>query len=759
MDVTRRSRRPRSTATAFAIVAAGVLLSIRADPGGAGAAETFPPCPRDSDAATDLHCVDLLPAAGIADIEARLELLPGASPFGVAVSRTGAPRRRLVLDLRGLPEPSELGPYEGYVAWATTPRLHPMVRLGEVTDGRNELGEVAFNRFLVLVSAEEDVRTENRDGRLVLRGTSPSLRLHPQEYGSFLGTAIARDGEPADDGAAEAPMDDGAAPGGAASGAWSGPPPMPPELQPIPGLAGLRPSVLPFRPAGEPDSLPLASPGGTLELSDGDTLRLEARPVRFRAAGATLLGYGYNGRIPGPLIRVPEGAEITVMFRNAIDLPTTVHWHGLRLENAFDGVPGITQAPVEPGEDFTYRVRFPDAGLYWYHPHVREDIQQDLGLYGNIRVDPGSGDWFNPVNREEVLVVDDLLVADDAPLAWGREAATHAMMGRFGNVLLVNGRERWNARVRAGEVVRLFLTNVANTRVFHLVLEGAEMKVVATDLGRFPREERVEGVVLSPAERYVVEARFPEPGTYALTNRVQGIDHVRGGFYAEVDTLGTVEVTGPPVRGAEDHETSFRRLRSLDSLRTEIEALGPWRDRPPDHRLVLTMEAGALPFPLGPMMRADSLWFAPVEWTGSMPVSNWVTTPREARWILRDPETGRENMEIGWRFRQGDTVKVKLVNDRDAFHAMQHPIHLHGQRFLVLSRDGVPQENPAWKDTALVPVGSTAELLVELTNPGDWMLHCHISEHLEAGMRTVLTVEPAVPPDGPGAQTRKGATP
>ena len=128
-----------------------------------------------------------------------------------------------------------------------------------------------------------------------------------------------------------------------------------------------------------------------------------------------------------------------------------------------------------------------------------------------------------------------------------------------------------------------------------------------------------------------------------------------------------------------------------------------------------------------------------------MPEMNLIGTALDVHWILKDVRTGRENMDIDWRFRVGDVVKVRLTNDRNAVHAMQHPVHLHGQRFLVLSTNGVPNENKVWKDTVLLPVGATADILLELSNPGRWMLHCHIAEHLQAGMMSVFTVDPRDP--------------
>jgi len=144
--------------------------------------------------------------------------------------------------------------------------------------------------------------------------------------------------------------------------------------------------------------------------------------------------YAYNGQYPGPLFRVTEGAAVTVQFVNALDQPSAVHWHGIRLDNPNDGTPGVTQDPVPAGGRFTYRIKFPDAGIYWYHPHVREDLQQDLGLYGNILVRSPRPDAWSPAHREEILMLDDLLVGEDGLVPWGKEGPTHTLMGRFGNV-------------------------------------------------------------------------------------------------------------------------------------------------------------------------------------------------------------------------------------------------------------------------------------------------------------------------------------
>jgi FtsP/CotA-like multicopper oxidase with cupredoxin domain len=131
----------------------------------------------------------------------------------------------------------------------------------------------------------------------------------------------------------------------------------------------------------------------------------------------------------------------------------------------------------------------------------------------------------------------------------------------------------------------------------------------------------------------------------------------------------------------------------------------------------------------------------PMDWNDGMAMANWVTTGREVHWILRDAATGRENMDIHWRFKRGSVVKLRIFNDPTSVHAMDHPIHLHGQRFLILSRNGVPNENLVWKDTGLVPAGETVDLLVDMANPGTWLLHCHVAEHMGAGMMTAFVVE------------------
>ena len=674
---------------------------------------------------TDLYCIELIARPDLfATATGVVQLAPAPTPFGTAVTRDGHHRFRTTLFIDGLPDPGELGAYATYIAWAAPPNLAPLTKLGVVRNGRTVTGEIALNKFYVLITAEAADTASDRSGPVVLRGLSPSTRMRDPHFivtaqQSLRGTA-------------------GHAAHGA-GGSW----PMPPHDPRVPmapmGVEHLVPDGAPFLPSAQDSAaVPLARPRDLLRVADGDTVVLTAGLVRRSLKGHDILMYGFNGQYPGPLIHIEQAATITVDFHNETAHETAVHWHGIRLDNRFDGVPHVTQEPVPPGGSFRYTIHFPDAGIYWYHPHHREDIQQDLGLYGNLMVQADTPDYYGPSHREEVLMLDDILLGDEGPAPYGEDAANFAVMGRFGNVLLVNGEPRWSLDARTGEVVRFHLTNASNTRTFNLSFDAARMKVVASDVSRFEREEWVESVVLAPAERYVIDVRFEQPGTFALTNRVQAIDHMMGAFMPLVDTLGRVSVA--PEAAHPDLAASFDTLRRHVDVVQDVERYRPHFDDPPDLDLQLLLEDRGLPFALTQLMRLDTLYFHPVEWAGTMPMMDWLPTTHTVRWVLRDTDTGAENLAIRRRYRVGDVIRIRLRNERHSLHAMQHPIHIHGQRFLVLSVNGVPTDNHVWKDTVLVPAGMSVELLLEVSNPGRWMLHCHIAEHLEAGMQMLFDV-------------------
>jgi FtsP/CotA-like multicopper oxidase with cupredoxin domain len=615
----------------------------------------------------------------------------------------------------------------------------------------------------------------------------------------------------------------------------------------------------------ETEGLPDARPTEIVELADGDEFALEIMPVKKRIADATVRMLAYNGSVPGPKLKVPQAGTITVHVTNQGDLDATVHWHGLRLENRYDGTHD-TQAPIPVGETFTYQVHVPDPGAFWYHPHIREDYGQEMGLYGNILSTPSELDYWPAANRELLLTLDDILIEDGQIAAFRESEATHVAMGRFGNVMLVAGEPDFSLEARRGEVVRFYFTNTANTRVFNVTLPGAQMKLVGADAGHYEHEELVEEVLLAPSERVVVDVLFGEAGELQLEHRTPERTY----------RLASITVADEPPERSFAEE--FAQLRTNRDMADHRERIGPFLEAPPDktlsfvaemdmgvpegvdvvyvcpmHPEVVSEEPGSCPkcgmkllaqaaeettyvCPMHPEVTSDKPDRCPkcgmkllpaglvatggghghehhhghdeegqahdehgghghhghghehhgahagpeaeghghgghagdsehghhghhhqhgdgehghdtaqgIEWEDDMVEVNRMTTPANMRWKLVERETGAENAQIDWTFHVGDQVKLRLVNEMDSDHPMPHPFHVHGAgRFLILARDDVVEPNLVWKDTVLVRTGETVDILLDVTNPGRWMAHCHIAEHHESGMMFSFNVETA----------------
>jgi FtsP/CotA-like multicopper oxidase with cupredoxin domain len=562
----------------------------------------------------------------------------------------------------------------------------------------------------------------------------------------------------------------------------------------------------------DPSGLPEAGRPALLELADGDTLHLRVGPVAKRLGHATVRMLGYNGSIPGPTLKVQQGSEIIVHVTNEGDLDSTVHWHGLRLENRYDGVPHETQAPIPVGGEFTYRIQFPDPGLYWYHPHIREDYTQELGLYGNILVVPADPDYWPPADRDFVLTLDDLLLENGKIAPFSPTETSYAAMGRFGNVFLTSGDPELRLEARVGEVVRLWLTNTANTRVFNVALPGARMKLIGGDSGRYEHEELVDKVLLAPSERAVVDVLVDRPGQLSVAHRTPDRAY-------RLATLTVTEERAPSLAAGQ-----FEVLRPAPELAAERQGLDAWLAAAPNKALALVaqmddpaaMPAGTGPVtyacpmhpevtseqpgrcpkcgmkllatqgssaptnyacPMHPEVTSEQPGRCPkcgmkllagppggqaqgghedmamhhddaamhhgmgdgagdgIEWEDDMVEVNRLTTSATMHWRFLDRTGGVDSPTIDWRFRVGDRVKIRLVNEMESDHPMHHPFHLHGAgRFLVLARDGVVEPNLVWKDTVLVRTGQTVDIMFDVTNPGLWMAHCHIAEHMQSGM-------------------------
>jgi len=562
------------------------------------------------------------------------------------------------------------------------------------------------------------------------------------------------------------------------------------------------------------EGLPEAQEPERVELSDGDRFELRIAPVVKRIGDSDVRMLAYNGSIPGPVLKLREGAQADIDIVNEGDMEATVHWHGLRLENRYDGT-HETQAAIPVGGRYTARIEVPDPGVYWYHPHIREDYGQEMGLYGNILVEPAVADYWPPVDRERPLTLDDILLEDGKIAPFGRIETTYAAMGRFGNVLLVNGEIDLSLEARHGEVVRLYLTNTANTRVFKVALPGARMKLVGGDSGHVEQDWLIEEAIIAPSERVVIDVLFEQAGSLVLEHRTP----------EKTYPLAAIEVVedGAPSEAAEQ----FHELRVNADLAAERERLdsyleaepaktlafiaemdieapeGPVVYSCPMHPEVVSEEPGSCPkcgmkllptattyaCPMHSEVVSEEPGHCPkcgmkllpaqvsaeagghghgageddhaadghdhahgtadgIEWEDDMVDVNRLTTPANMRWKLIDRQTGDENAAIDWLFRVGDRVKIRLLNEIAGDHPMHHPFHVHGAgRFVILSRDGVAEPNLVWKDTVLVRAGETVDILLDVTNVGRWMAHCHIAEHHESGMMFSFEVAPA---DGEG---------
>jgi FtsP/CotA-like multicopper oxidase with cupredoxin domain len=336
--------------------------------------------------------------------------------------------------------------------------------------------------------------------------------------------------------------------------------------------------------------LPEASSPSVVSLHDGDSFDLDIRPVRKKIGDAEVRMLGYNGSIPGPTLRVDQGSQITVNVRNEGDVDATVHWHGLRLENRYDGVPEETQAPIAPGGTFSYRLRFPDAGLYWYHPHIREDYAQEMGLYAPIVVEPSDPSYWPPADRQLTITLDDVLIEEGKMASFSHSGPNFVAMGRFGNVMLINGETWYSDEAAVGEVVRLYLVNTANTRLFNFALRGARMKLVGGDSGRVEREEFVDEVLLAPSERAVLDVLFDAPGEAHLEHRTP--EHIYD--------LGAFSVAGD---AAGDAAPSFEELRTDPELSAERQLIERDFGREPDK--VISIVA-SMPLLYGEEVQASS---------------------------------------------------------------------------------------------------------------------------------------------------------
>jgi FtsP/CotA-like multicopper oxidase with cupredoxin domain len=433
---------------------------------------------------------------------------------------------------------------------------------------------------------------------------------------------------------------------------------------------------------------------------------LVAKPGRVSLVGAShpsTAVWCYGGRVPGPEVRVRQGRPLRIVVHNQLPEDTTVHWHGIRLPNAMDGVPGLTQPPIKPGEQFTYEFTPPDAGTFWYHPHADSLQQIGRGLSGVLIVEEAAAPL---VDRDILWMLTDWRLTSDAQVASGfGNGMEAAMSGRVGNTVTINGSISDEVRVRAGERIRLRLVNGSLARIMALRFEGHRPVVVAID-GQpcDPHEPEGGRVLLGPAMR--IDLVLDMQGEPGRSYRV--IDDFYEGLSYWLTKLAYED--GAPIRA-----------HPLDAPLSLPRNPMPEPDLSMAERHELRLQGG--------MMGGGAM-----AGTGGMR-----GIAQGASWAINGVSTicdGGGGMPPLLILPQGRSYLMSVRNDT----AWWHPMHLHGYSFRVLNRNGAPVPHRQWADTVLVPPKEAVEIAFVADNPGDWMLHCHVTDHQVSGMMAVLRV-------------------
>ncbi len=431
-------------------------------------------------------------------------------------------------------------------------------------------------------------------------------------------------------------------------------------------------------------------PGDAPRASGVREFTIRAAPQEIEIFdGQRLPVWCYNGQVPGPLLRVRLGQSLRVRFENELPQPSTIHWHGVRVPNAMDGVPEVTQPPVPPGGSFVYEFTPKDAGTYWFHPHVRSSEQVERGLYGLLVVEDREP---LPYTQDVVWVLDDWrLTADGSRIDpnFGTPGDL-AHDGRWGDVITVNGSRRHELTVKAGERIRLRLLDSANGRVFVPDFWRLDATVIAVDGMYVARPFKWTRFEMAPGNRLDLDITF-RPEDAGRTIRIYDR------FTREPLLLATIRVLQDVVKTPGFPPPAAARIPRWAGA----EALAP------DIEYVLDTRAGG----------AQGL-----EWTlNGLPFAS---------------HGGRREVLY-----LDEWAKIRFVNKS----ARLHPMHFHGQFFRLLSRNGQRQEEGFWRDTVLVHAKETLEVGLVPLDLGAWMLHCHILEHAEAGMMTVVEVHRRAP--------------
>lgn len=501
-----------------------------------------------------------------------------------------------------------------------------------------------------------------------------------------------------------------------------------------------------------------------IHLKNNQNIELSVDIIEKIIDGEKVKMFGYNNQSPGPILVVNQGDTITINLKNNLDIPTTTHWHGLRLDYKNDGVPHLTQDPIQPGETFQYTLKFPDAGIFVYHPHVRTEMQVDMGLYGNILVQDND---TSEQNFQIPLILDDVKINEKNAIEYDKDIVDHVLMGRFGNTMLINGESDYVLEVPQNEILKFYLTNTANTRTFNFEIDGQDLKLVTSDMSDYGESSFVDSVIISPFERRAVEVMFESTGIYDINHVTPEKKYSIGKIIVNKSTIQPNEEFFNISKNSEiKYEMST--LKKYFSMEPELElefdlettldmSMHSMEHEEYDHSMMEdemsqdyqmvdnTMDHASIIAQDMPMdHHGDSMNHhssTEIEWEDEMPHMNMMSNEKNTKWVLRDKNSEKEGFDIDFTANVGDFKKIRLINNPDSMHPMQHPFHIHGQRFIVISENGEMNSNLSWQDSVLVPGGKTIDILVEFSNPGEWLMHCHILEHHESEMTSKITVK------------------
>lgn len=452
----------------------------------------------------------------------------------------------------------------------------------------------------------------------------------------------------------------------------------------------------------------LVLPGRARATDAGRQLSVGASTARLAPDRPEMEVLAYGGTLPGPTFRVRQGEPFKATLVNGLNEPTTIHWHGIRVPIGMDGVPWISQPPVAQGESFDYAFTPPDAGTFWYHPHLNSGEQISRGLAAAIIVDEPEPP---PVDRELTWLVSDWRIDPSGQIATGFDSMMEAMMsGRVGNVVTINGTIPSDETVRAGERVRLRLLNAAVGRILALRFEGHRPVVVAIDGQPCDPHEPTDGrILLGPAMRAdIMLDCIGEPGArYAIVD-----DFYPGLAY----TLTTLSYAAGDA-GSRPASPELIRLQANPLPEPDLDKATPLR---------VELQGG--------MMGAG-----PLAGLGGLGGDASPGMNHSAAWAINGMSMtgdGSMGMDPIATFQAGQSVTLTLVNST----AWWHPMHIHGHSARMLTRNGVPIPNRQWADTVLLAPRDVVECAFVAGLPGDWMLHCHITGHQMTGLMTIFRV-------------------